>query len=64
MKFGKILGHRLLILLIVAAIGIPATIGLRRLLGPRARPITSSTYGRTPQRLERGLHRVCHSPHD
>lgn len=72
MKIGKILGYGLLILLVVVAVGLPATIGLRPFLGPRLRPITSRTYQRTPARLERGKYLVesvaaclvCHSPHD
>src|ERR1700743_677361 len=72
MKIGKILGYGLLVLVIVAAVGIPATVGIHPFIGPRERAVTNRTYERTPQRLERGRYLAnsvsgclfCHSPHD
>jgi mono/diheme cytochrome c family protein len=54
------------------AAGITFTIGWRPFLGPKARPLASRTFERTPQRLERGRYIAtalsgciyCHSPHD
>jgi hypothetical protein len=54
------------------AIAITLTIGWRPLIGPKARPLTSRTFERTPQRLERGRYIAmalsgclyCHSGHD
>src|SRR5664279_6208660 len=56
----------------VLAIAITLTIGWRPFVGPKARPLTSRTFERTPQRLERGRYIAtalsgciyCHSPHD
>ena len=60
----------LVVVLLVGFIGL--TIGLQPFLGPRARPLTSRTFERTPQRLERGRYLVdgllgcmdCHSVRD
>src|SRR5215831_14855062 len=59
-------------LLILLAVAVTFTIGWRPFLGPKARPLTSRTFERTPQRLERGRYIAnalsdcmgCHSPHD
>jgi mono/diheme cytochrome c family protein len=72
MKIGKILGYTLLTIVIVAAIAIPAAVGIHPFIGPRKRATTDKTYERTPQRLERGQYLAgsvsgclfCHSPHD
>jgi hypothetical protein len=72
MKIGKILGYILLTFIIVAAIAIPATVGIHPFIGPRKRAATGRAYERTPLRLERGQYLVdnvsgclfCHSPHD
>ena len=72
MKIGKILGYILLTLVIVAAVAIPATVGIHPFIGPRKRAATDRAYERTPLRLERGQYLVgnvsgclfCHSPHD
>src|SRR5664279_468982 len=56
----------------VLAIAITLTIGWRPFVGPKARPLTSRTFERTPQRLERGRYIAmalsgclyCHSGHD
>lgn len=61
-----------LCLLAVLAVGITLTIGWRPFLGPRARPLTSRVFERTPARWARGKYIVeheaacadCHSPHD
>ena len=53
------------------AVAITFTVGWRPFIGPKARPLTSRTFERTPQRLERGRYIVtalsgclyCHSPH-
>jgi hypothetical protein len=62
----------LVALVVLIAIGITLTIGWRPLVGPKARPLTSRTFERTPQRLERGRYiatalsgcMYCHSRHD
>jgi Cytochrome c len=72
MKFGKILGYCLLILVGLAICGIPFVVGIRPFIGPRARPLSSRVFDRTPERQARGkylvenvaLCLVCHSPHD
>jgi|SRR5215472_1055660 len=59
-------------LLILLAVGVTFTIGWRPFLGPKARPLTSRTIERSPQRLARGRYIAtalsgcvfCHSPHD
>src|SRR5260370_37455659 len=56
----------------VLAIAVTLTIGWRPLIGPKMRPLTSRTFQRTPQRLERGRYIAtalsgclfCHSHHD
>ena len=65
-------GMILLGILVLLAIGVTFTIGWRPFIGPRARPLTSRTFERTPERLARGKYLVegvagcadCHSPHD
>jgi Cytochrome c len=62
----------MIVLVGVSAIGITFTIGWRPFIGPKARPLTSRTFERTPQRLERGRYIAtalsgcvyCHSRHD
>jgi mono/diheme cytochrome c family protein len=54
------------------AIAITLTIGWRPFIGPKARPLSSRTFERTPQRLERGRYIAtaqsgciyCHSEHN
>src|ERR1700719_1658879 len=58
MKIGKILGYILLTLVIVAAVAIPATVGIHPFIGPRKRAATDRVYERTPLRLERGQYLV------
>jgi hypothetical protein len=61
------------ILVAVAAVGLPAVVGVRPFIGAKARPLTNRTFERTPARLERGKYLVtsaqapcmlCHSPMD
>src|SRR5258708_2274965 len=71
-RFGKWLLIALASLVFLLAIAITLTIGWQPSLGPRARLLTSRTFERTPQRLERGHYIAtalsgcvyCHSPHD
>ncbi|HZR56732.1 MAG TPA: c-type cytochrome [Terriglobales bacterium] len=71
-KPGKVVLAILAVLVILFAVGITFTIGWRPFLGPKARPLTSRHFERTPQRLERGRYlftgvsgcAACHSPHD
>ena len=58
---------------VIAGVGLPAVVGIRPFIGPRARPLTARTFERTPARLERGRYLVasaqtpcmlCHSPID
>src|SRR5215831_18841877 len=59
-------------LLILLAVAVTFTIGWRPFLGPKTRPLTSHTFERTPQRVERGRYIAtalsdcmgCHSPHE
>ena len=53
-KLGKILLWRLITLVVLLVVAISLTIGWRPFIGPRARPLTSRQFERTPQRLERG----------
>lgn len=71
-RLGKWLLIGVLVLVAVLAIAITLTVGWRPFIGPKARPLTSRTFERTPQRLERGRYIAtalsgciyCHSPHD
>lgn len=62
----------LLCLVAVFAIAITATIGWRPIIGPKARPLTSRVFEKTPERWARGEYLAeglnvcmdCHSPHD
>ena len=71
-RFGKWLLIALASLGVLLAVAITLTIGWRPFLGPRARVLTSRTFERTPQRLERGHYIAtalsgcvyCHSPHE
>jgi mono/diheme cytochrome c family protein len=72
MRFAKWFLLVVLALACLTAIAITFTVGWRPFLGPEARPLTSRTFERTPQRLERGRYIAngyggciyCHSPHD
>ncbi|MGC1185980.1 MAG: c-type cytochrome [Candidatus Acidiferrales bacterium] len=72
MRFAKILGYTVAVLVILLAVGITFTIGWRPFIGPKARPLTSRKFDVTPERLARGRYIAenvagcmdCHSPHD
>jgi len=53
-RWLKIAGYCLLALLLLVVAAIPAVIGIRPIIGPRARPLTERTIERTPERVERG----------
>ncbi len=62
---GALLGGLLFVVAVSVTVGWP-------FIGPRARPVSSRTFARTPERLVRGRYLVtavtgcldCHSPHD
>jgi len=68
---AKWLGIGAVVVAIALAIAIHLTIGWRPFLGPQTRPLSSRTFERTPQRLERGRYIAtalsgciyCHSEH-
>jgi Cytochrome c len=70
-KIGKLLLAGVIVMAVLAAIAISFTIGWRPFVGPKTRPLTSRSFERTPQRLERGRYIAialsgcvyCHSPH-
>jgi len=70
-RLGKWLLLGILALAVFLAAAITFTIGWRPFIGPKARPLTSRSFERTPQRLERGRYIAtalsgciyCHSPH-
>lgn len=58
---------------VLFVVGLPATVGIRPFIGPKARPLTDRHFERTPARLDRGKYLVttghppciiCHSPLD
>lgn len=62
-----------IIVLAVIVVGIPAMVGIRPFIGPKARPLTDRKFEPSPARLERGKYLVtsgsapcilCHSPLD
>ncbi len=53
-KLGKILLWAVITLVVLLVVAISFTIGWRPFIGPRARPLTTRQFERTPQRLERG----------
>ncbi len=71
-RFFKISVIVMLCLVAVLAAAITATIGWRPFIGPRARPLTSRVFEKTPERWARGKYIAeneaacmdCHSPHD
>ena len=72
MKGLKIVGWVLVVLVILLAIGITATIGWKPFFGPSARALTDRRFESTPERLERGKYLTenvtpcfgCHSTRD
>jgi mono/diheme cytochrome c family protein len=72
-KLARRLGIGLTVLVALAAVGLPAAVGIRPFIGAKSRPLTARTFERTPARLERGRYLVtsaqtpcilCHSPLD
>jgi mono/diheme cytochrome c family protein len=71
-RFLKMFLVVVLCLIVAVAVGITLTIGWRPFIGPRARPLTSRVFEKTPERWARGKYiveheaacAVCHSPHD
>jgi len=69
--FAKRLGIAVIVVVIALVIAISFTIGWRPFIGPKARPLTTRTFERTPQRLDRGRYIAtalsgclyCHSEH-
>ena len=65
----KIAGLLLLALIVLIAVALPFVVGIRPIIGPKARPLTDRTFERTPERLARGDYLVnsvdgclfCHS---
>jgi mono/diheme cytochrome c family protein len=62
-----------LALMVLVVVGIPAVVGIRPFIGPKARALTNRRFEATPARLERGRYLVtsaqtpcmlCHSPMD
>ena len=72
MRWLKRLGLIGLALMVLLLVAIPAVIGIRPIIGPRARPLTDRTFEPTPGRLERGRYLatttspclLCHSEID
>jgi mono/diheme cytochrome c family protein len=70
-RLGKWLGIAVMSLLILLVLAVTLTIGWRPFFGPKARALSSRTFERTPQRLERGRYiatalsgcSYCHTPH-
>jgi hypothetical protein len=61
------------LLFTIVIVGVPAMVGIRPFIGPRARALTDRKFDATPARLERGKYLVttartpcmlCHSPMD
>ena len=48
-RWLKIAGYCLLALLLFVVAAIPAVVGIRPIIGPRARPLTERTIERTPR---------------
>ncbi|HEX9368842.1 MAG TPA: c-type cytochrome [Vicinamibacterales bacterium] len=69
----KFLKWAALALAVLVVVGLPAMVGIRPFIGPRARVLTNRRFEPTPARLERGRYLVtsaqtpcllCHSPLD
>jgi mono/diheme cytochrome c family protein len=71
-KFVKGLGIGVFVLVILAVVGISATIGWRPFIGPRSRALTDRKFEATPERLKRGAYLAehvavctyCHTPQE
>lgn len=73
MKTGlKVLGIVFVVVVVAFAALVSLTIGWRPFIGPKARPLTSRSFGQTPERLARGQYLTenvlacfdCHSERD
>ena len=68
----KIAGFCVLVLLLLAVAAVTALVGIRPIIGPRARPLTERRFDPTSQRVERGQYLatsvsgcvLCHSELD
>ena len=71
-RWRKSVGISLIVVLLLLAVAITATVGWRPFIGPAARPVTDRAFERTPARLARGRYLVegvngclgCHSDLD
>jgi mono/diheme cytochrome c family protein len=71
-KFVKGLGIGVLVLVVLAVVGISATIGWRPFIGPKKRALTDRKFEATPERLKRGEYlsehvagcTYCHTPQE
>src|ERR1700686_1439278 len=71
-KFLKGLGIGVFVLVVLAVVGITATIGWRPFIGPKTRALTDRRFAATPERLKRGAYLVehvagcayCHTPQE
>jgi mono/diheme cytochrome c family protein len=71
-RWGKWIGWFVLGVALLAAIAIPAVVGIRPIIGPRSRPVTERTFEATEARWARGEYLVtavagclnCHSELD
>jgi hypothetical protein len=71
-RWLKMSGLVLILLVVTVAAAVPAVIGIRPIVGPKARPLTMRRYQATPHRLERGRYLMtsvngcllCHSERD
>ena len=70
-RIGKWAFTGVIVVVALLVIAVTLTIGWRPFIGPKTRPLTSRTFERTPQRLERGRYIAtalsgcvyCHSSH-
>jgi hypothetical protein len=58
MRIVKIVGVVLLVVIVLGAIAMPFTIGIRPIVGPKSRALTDRRFQSTPARLERGRYLV------
>jgi mono/diheme cytochrome c family protein len=71
-KVVKGLGIGVVVLVVLAVLGISATIGWRPFIGPKKRGLTDRRFEATPERLKRGTYlaeyvagcTVCHTPQE
>lgn len=61
-KFLKWLGIAVVVVVILAVVGISATIGWRPFIGPKKRALTDRKFEATPERLKRGTYLAEQSP--